>query len=347
MKLPYLYQPGGPEEGLLVTPGKIAMHKGLREALMDIPVGPDAVALARAILAAAGDTGREVVSADEIDAYRARAARGFELTCEVRKLTEERDELKALAPRWESLRAMANAAARPDLTGVAGAAAAQAAQSMRERAVDAARSAVVVDRELSLTEQRAAIVAAIRGLGPLVPVVHADLPEAVTPCGLGTQDVATGVRVSEVSCLECLRTLASVRVGDQFPAADLVEPGDEVPTLCELDGRMDSLETRLSAVEDRLSPPTTQAAPAEPTHYRDRDGDVWESAPGQVVWMADEPDAKPYVHSEAEAMFGPLYPVTSDARCECGLAADDQETGPGGACRHTPATRLGRPKDNH
>jgi len=55
------------------------------------PKGADAVEMASAVLAAAGDTGHEVARTDEIDAYRARSARGFELTCEVRRLRQERD----------------------------------------------------------------------------------------------------------------------------------------------------------------------------------------------------------------------------------------------------------------
>lgn len=432
MTLPYLYQPAGPGDGMLVARGTISMHKGTREAVMDAPTGASAVDLANAILAAGGVDGVVLSRHDvdrlaaERDAARTEAARvrlawtsarrgRAQATAGVDYLLREVET--AMSALHQALRKRDEARAERD------AAAAQAAQSMRERAADAARSAVVVDRELSLTEQRAAIVAAIRGLGPLVSVVHADLPEAVTPCGLGTRDVkTTTTRVSEVTCLDCLRNLAAVRVGDELPAEDLVEPGDEVPALAELDGRLVDLENRLrpieytfgpevwsddaapggmvcsrasstssggicgmpvesepcpehsldgrlnamqdqinamlARVEDRLTPPTTQAAPAEVVRYRDRHGDVWERVdPFLYALVETDGDdtggaifARPLKY--VRDTYGPLTPVTNAAAgpapCEvCGRTPDAQEHGPDGRCRHTPATRLGHPKDNH
>ncbi|GAA1455412.1 hypothetical protein [Nocardiopsis tropica] len=64
-----------------------------------------------------------------------------------------------------------------------------------------------------------------------------------------------------------------------IPAADLVEPGDEVTTLAEMDGRMVAVEQRLDAIEERLSPPEMRGmrAPERPAPARVADtvGDVW------------------------------------------------------------------------
>lgn len=217
----------------------------------------------------------------------------------VAQLVKERDRLRARVGVLEERQRYSDAAR------------AQAAQSMRDRAAQVAETLGEWSR-LETPADR------IRALPLLADVVHADLPEGVTPCGLGTRDVASDVRVSEVTCLDCLRTLAATRVGDQLPAEDLVEPGDEVPDLVELEGRLDDLEMRLSAVEDRLSPPTTQAAPAA--------------------------DLPPSVRELRRMVAEEKAAAAEPAPCEvCGRAPADQETGPDGACRHTPATRLGKP----
>lgn len=72
-------------------------------------------------------------------------------------------------------------------------------------------------------------------------------------------------------------------LADHLPPEDLVEPGDEVPTLAEMDGRVHTLEAgaasveqlrkvvdRVAAIEERLNP-----APVGPTRWRDRDGHIW------------------------------------------------------------------------
>ncbi|WP_435109955.1 hypothetical protein [Nocardiopsis synnemataformans] len=79
-----------------------------------------------------------------------------------------------------------------------------------------------------------------------------------------------------------------------LPAADMVEPGDEVPTLAEQADRLTAVEQRLDALEEltasqaslleahsrALEPSALGHAvstpPPAPARYRDRRGDVWE-----------------------------------------------------------------------
>jgi len=172
----------GPDPEDVTIPAVVQLAQALLTA--HAPKGPDAVALARAILAVAGDTEHEVARTDEIDAYRARSARGFELTCEVRRLRQERD-----------------------------AALEKGARSMR----DLAAQEVLIDTHrvpMAISEAIAAL--------PLRP--NTDRPDLV-----------------------------------DLPAEDLVEPGDEVPTLAELYERIHTLEAgaasaeRLRQVEDRVA----------------------------------------------------------------------------------------------
>lgn len=131
----------------------------------------------------------------------------------------------------------------------------------------------------------------------------------------------------------------------RLPEEDMVEPGDEVPALAELADRVAALET---AVDAHLG--TTDEDP--PARYRDRDGDLWEqTGPGHLrlahPQLLSVGMARPYDVVSNE--FGPLTPHPApepSVPCDtCGRAPDEQETGPDGRCRHTPATRLGRPRD--
>lgn len=97
-----------------------------------------------------------------------------------------------------------------------------------------------------------------------------------------------------------------------LPAEDLVEPGDEVPDLCEL-------ADRVAALEERLSPPGKQgmAAPerSTPSQFRDAEGDLWERdstpmyrliAVGPVrTRRPSNPKSLEFVRS----IYGPLTPV--------------------------------------
>lgn len=80
--LPYTYKDSGGSELRIgrgyCTASDRANHKTVS---VDTPTGEDAVAVARAVLAAAGDTGHEVISAKEIEWLRAENTR----------LTRERD----------------------------------------------------------------------------------------------------------------------------------------------------------------------------------------------------------------------------------------------------------------
>lgn len=206
------------------------------------------------------------------------------------------------------------------------------ARSMREQAAQEVQSAWprLVDRRTP-AEQCMQVVNAIRALPvpsaqePPAPgaeaVVHADLPEGLTPCGSGTQDVPATTRIDQVTCLDCLRALAQTRHGDTLRPEDMVEPGDEVPDLVELEGRIDTLEMRLSAVEDRGAP--AQAAPVERVPYRGRDGCLWAPDANGVGYRLVEG----FGHSASEEgetplrslayvreLHGPLTPEPDPAR---------------------------------
>jgi hypothetical protein len=186
------------------------------------------------------------------------------------------------------------------------------ALSMRDRAV-----AAIQPRWDLQPEAQAEAVEAIAALPLLAAdttgptVTHADLPEAVTPCGHGSQDVTTTTRVSEVTCLGCLRALAQAADGDRLPEGDLVEPGDEVPALAEL-------ADRVTALEERLPPPTKLVAfasePPGPARYRDRHGDIWEDKGDGRVGLAvvgsrDVELVSAFPFAQAEASWGPLVRV--------------------------------------
>jgi hypothetical protein len=247
----------------------------------------------------------------------------------VEQLTKERDGLvselasaesvvrntKALMERRTgTLRARAERAEqdRAELRQTLWAAIEAAARSMRDRAL-----AAIQPRWDLQPEAQAEAVEAIAALPLLAAdttgptVTHADLPEAVTPCGHGSQDVTTTTRVSEVTCLGCLRALAQAAHGDRLPEEDLVEPGDEVPALAEL-------ADRVTALEERLSPPTKLAAfasePPGPARYRDRHGDIWEDKGDGRVGLAvvgsrDVELVSAFPFAQAEASWGPLVRV--------------------------------------
>ena len=88
-----------------------------------------------------------------------------------------------------------------------------AARSMQERAV----------RALHLAPVGTSITGTLRAL-PLLPSsdatedalgpTHAEQPDSLSPCGLSTWDVPATSDLSEVECLDCLRTLAQASRGD-------------------------------------------------------------------------------------------------------------------------------------
>ena len=102
---------------------------------------------------------------------------------------------------------------------------------------------------------------------------------------------------------------------DTLPAEDLVEPGDEVPDLCELADRVAALEERLSPPEKRA-----EAAPERPapTRYRDRHGDMWERVDPflYVLVEVSGDDTSGAICSRplkyVRDTYGPLTPVTDE-----------------------------------
>lgn len=138
------------------------------------PVGEDAVALARAILTSAGDTGHEVISAQEI-----------------KRLTAERDRLRTA---WES--------AREDIAKDMRGRAAHAVAEHGESASPSELYSIVTDLPLvadSDTSEDA--------LGP----THAEGADSLSPCEISTWDVPASSDLREVECVECLRALARER----------------------------------------------------------------------------------------------------------------------------------------
>lgn len=184
-------------------------------------------------------------------------------------------------------------------------------------------------------------------------------------------------RTLEAQRADLRQELRGARAAGRLPEEDMVEPGVEVTDLRELADRVAAIEQRLDeesaqsysqGVEDMREQamraasdaPGTPYTPTEairdlsltdtteqpPTRYRDRDGDLWEeTSPGHLFLSIRGMTGRPYAVVADE--FGPLTPVTTvepPAPCEvCGRAPDEQEHGPDGQCRHTPATRLGRP----
>jgi hypothetical protein len=150
--------------------------------------------------------------------------------------------------------------------------------------------------------------AAGEDLGP----THADLPEAVTPCGLSSWDVPASTDLAKVDCVDCLRTLAQAAHGDRLPEEDLVEPGDEVPALAELADRVAAIEERLDAAG--IATPGTG-----PARYRDKYGNVWEETPGGTLSAVEDLDGNPWgtpttlSFAYVSDLNGPLTPVTDEA----------------------------------
>jgi hypothetical protein len=109
-----------------------------------------------------------------------------------------------------------------------------------------------------------------------------------------------------------------------LPAEDLVEPGDEVPTLAELYGRVTDLEELTASQADLLErhsralEPSARKAPEEPARYRDRHGDLWERADPflYVLVETDGDDTGGAIYSRpleyVRDTYGPLTPVTDE-----------------------------------
>ncbi|OLT27772.1 hypothetical protein BJF83_17465 [Nocardiopsis sp. CNR-923] len=129
----------------------------------------------------------------------------------------------------------------------------------------------------------------------------------------------------------CLRTLAQAAHSDALPAEDLVEPGDEVPTIAELHGWVERLDRdlsdttkavtqRLAAIEERLSPADTKATPAStPAWYQDKDGDIWGQHPDGRFAMVRSRDGRPAPYFKPRTLdalddrYGPLTRVDDAA----------------------------------
>lgn len=86
--------------------------------------------------------------------------------------------------------------------------------------------------------------------------VHVATPEGITPCGQGTRDVTTAALISEVTCVECLRAIATER-GEQVTELSR-ELGQALtpqlpPQLSKLPARVAQLERDESRAERRLT----------------------------------------------------------------------------------------------
>lgn len=323
------------------------------------PKGEDAVRLAHAVLAAAGHTGHIVVSTeDSARAIRIResvAAEDMrERAARVPAVIASSDPL-AMRTVFEQIFAL------PLLDGD----------------TDDRHPSLCGDAQSDLPPDQPA-------------TVHVATPEGITPCGEGHRDVTVTARIPEATCLTCLRTLA------QAPQDDLTETSEVARLTSERDryrtawesarrGRtqaraqladarryvrildeqraarevttMAELADRVTALEDRLSPPTMKGVPAPqpaPARYRDREGDIWERTDPFLYVLVDGEATTGAIYSRpleyVRDTYGPLTPVTDTTKpaepapCEeCGRPYAEQEHGPDGKCRHTPATRLGRP----
>ena len=109
-----------------------------------------------------------------------------------------------------------------------------------------------------------------------------------------------------------------------LPAEDLIEPGDEVPTLAELYERLHTLAAgaasaeQLRQVEERVAVLEAREraehapTPSAPTAYRDRDGHIWE-AHGFGYQRQGTDNRLPNRHF-LEGLHGPITPLpaTSD-----------------------------------
>lgn len=310
--LPYTYTDED-DTKLEVEPGLISIHERdePRAARVNAPTSEDAVALVRAVLASAGDTGHVVISRDELTAIRRADARSM----------RER-ALAAIQPRWD-LQSEAQAEARdairaltllPDSDGTT-----NTQDGLRAPEPEAAYDQVMEERDTAMewADRLAAAIApaGVRGehsntnnpwqnaldyAAGATSTVHVATPEGITPCGKGHHDVTVAALIPEITCVECLRTVAIEKGGQivdlrrdrdrlrtawhsarrgrtqareqladarrwgrileaqraelrtelraareetgRLPEEDLVEPGDEVPDLCELAYRVTDLE---------------------------------------------------------------------------------------------------------
>lgn len=156
------------------------------------PLGDKAVALARAILTSAGNTGHEVISSQEIGAKNCPVYETpQELAQEIERLTNERDRLRTA---WES--------ARENIAKDMRDRAAHAVAEHGESASPSELYSIVTDLPLvadSDTSEDA--------LGP----THAEGADSLSPCEISTWDVPASLDLGEVECVECLRALARER----------------------------------------------------------------------------------------------------------------------------------------
>lgn len=355
---------------------------GIGSTGVDTPTGEDAVAMARAVLAAAGDTGHEVVSIEDYarawDAAIEAAARSMRERAAQEVLfqsgtrapmaiseaidalpllpdtTEDTDSTvhvatpEGITPCGRGTRDVTTSPLIPEVTCVG---------CLQALALEKGGQAIAMRDERD--RLRTAWESARRGRAQARETAGMERffasAAAADVIRLRKEVRAESARVSQARD-ERDQALRSAReVTGRLPEDDMVEPGDEVPDLAELHALVERLALDLSetgkAVTQRLAVVETHLGITDedteaPARYRDRDGDLWEeTSPGHLFLSTRGMTGRPYAVVADE--FGPLTPVTTvepPAPCEvCGRAPDEQEHGPTGQCRHTPATRLGRP----
>ena len=343
---------GSDESDVFVT-----VQQGHHKTSVDIPHG-EVPALARAALAAAGNTGHEVVSEEKL-ARLLRAA-------------DDRDRYRH---RWATdVLSMRDRAAEI---------AADGEWSRLETPADRIRALPLLDDADDTTD--AAPAAAI----------HAATPEGSTPCGEGHRDVTVDALISDITCVECLRAIA-VDKGAQVAelrterdyarkllAATIPKPNhaDTPAGRAVIDwGNQAVIEGALrEAGAHRTRTWTTEptgswpATPADLPHII-RQMDEWTREVAAVTDLRRSPLADRVAQLERDMgrleQEAPLIGARLDAlelaarethqsggapRAQvtgggftpqpcptCGLQPADQETGPDGRCRHTRATRVGK-----
>ncbi|SIO86977.1 hypothetical protein [Nocardiopsis sp. JB363] len=146
-----------------------------------------------------------------------------------------------------------------------------AAWSMRERAADAVVQANPLGSIFSPLPQTIRALPLLPNGGDTAEVahsgysqpaseqpteVHVATPEGITPCGRGHHDVTVAALIDEVTCLECLRTLAQLN-GTARPVTDYEGADCHDPTVCTdlgcLACRMSQLERDMRHVERAFS----------------------------------------------------------------------------------------------